>query len=194
MTRTKPRPTTGTQWHTFAVDWQANRVTWVCGRRAARGSPRRDGNVSHVPMYVRINTALGGWGGDLTGGQWPQFHDVDWVRVWRRPSQPPPVNAGADLETSLPQGKVTLNGTSCSPMGTARATWSVVGGPGPVTFADPHALNSAATFTRPGTYTLRLSVHDGNVGASDTVCVVVNPANITTLTATADAYSIVQLP
>ena len=183
-------PDDWTQWHTYAVDWEPNRVTWfVDGTQ--RGQSPDDGTVSHIPMYVRINTALGGWGGDLTGGQWPQFHDVDWVRVWRKNSQPPPVNAGADLEATLPQGKVTLNGTSCSPMGLARALWSVVNGPGPVTFADPHALDTAATFTKSGTYTLRLSVHDGNVGASDTMRVVVNPAHVTQLTATADAYSIV---
>jgi hypothetical protein len=36
--------------------------------------------------------------------------------------------------------------------------WSMVSGPGTVTFANPAALSTTATFSIPGTYVLRLTV------------------------------------
>ncbi|MCH7226945.1 M6 family metalloprotease domain-containing protein [Haloferula sp. A504] len=54
-------------------------------------------------------------------------------------------------------------------------TWSLVSGPAGVTFADPGALHTTATFTAAGTYILRLTVDDGNGPAFDEVTIVVNP-------------------
>ncbi len=55
------------------------------------------------------------------------------------------------------------------------AAWSKVSGPGPVTFADPKALTTTATFTRTGSYVLRLTAYDGKTRASSTVNVTVEP-------------------
>ncbi len=44
-------------------------------------------------------------------------------------------------------------------------SWSLVSGPAPVSFADPSSLQTTVTFTRVGTYTLRLTSED-TVGSS----------------------------
>ena len=55
--------------------------------------------------------------------------------------------------------QVALAGTATDdafpPGSTLTMTWSVAGGPGPVTFADSHAASTTATFGEPGTYVLR---------------------------------------
>ena len=56
-------------------------------------------------------------------------------------------------------------------------TWSVVSGPGDVTFADPSAAASTATFSNVGTYVLRLTVDDGFSTESDEVTINVGAAN-----------------
>jgi hypothetical protein len=78
------------------------------------------------------------------------------------PPPPPPVNqiplvdAGPDLTT---RQTATLNGTVSddglpNPPGTLTTTWSKVSGPGTVTFANPGAVDTTATFSKPGTYVL----------------------------------------
>ena len=39
--------------------------------------------------------------------------------------------------------------------------WSLVSGPGTVTFADPNAVDTTASFSGTGTYVLRLTANDG---------------------------------
>lgn len=54
--------------------------------------------------------------------------------------------------------------------------WTKVSGPGVVTFSDnctPEAEQPEATFSRPGTYVLRVTVHDGDDADTDTVKVIV---------------------
>ena len=53
-------------------------------------------------------------------------------------------------------------------------TWTKVSGPGTVVFVNANSVNASATFSVPGNYTLRLSVTDGAIIASDDVNVVVN--------------------
>jgi len=54
-------------------------------------------------------------------------------------------------------------------------SWSVVSGPGTVTFSAPPALSTTASFSASGSYVLRLTVSDGALTASDVVSVTVNP-------------------
>ena len=87
----------------------------------------------------------------------------------------------ADQAVTLPTNSVTLAGTATddglpSPPGALTYGWSVVSGPGPVTFSAPTALTSVATFTTAGTYTLRLSVSDSALTSTADVHVTVNPA------------------
>ena len=93
-------------------------------------------------------------------------------------NQPPGVNAGPDLGVTLPaaaslDGTVTDDGLP-DPPGAVTTAWSLVSGPGTVTFADPNAVDTTAGFTGAGTYVLRLSADDGELATSDEVTVSVN--------------------
>ncbi len=75
--------------HTFAVEWEPGRVRWFVDG-AARFESRE--GVPDKPFYVILNTAVGGdWPGkpDATT-VFPQFHDIDYVRVYKRRGQPAP--------------------------------------------------------------------------------------------------------
>ena len=64
------------------------------------------------------------------------------------------------------------------PPGTAIAcAWSLISGPGQVLFTDPHALATAAAFTRPGVYALRLTAQDRVATNDAEVTVTVQAAN-----------------
>jgi len=93
----------------------------------------------------------------------------------------PLVSAGSDLTITLPNS-ATLNGTVTDdglPVGsTLTITWSKFSGPGTVTFTNPNAASTTASFTQAGTYVLRLSANDTQFPVSDDVTVTVNAANI----------------
>ena len=59
------------------------------------------------------------------------------------------------------------------PMGWLTTKWTKVTGPGPVTFGDPEAVNTTASFTEPGSYVLRLTASDGQFTVSNDVTVTV---------------------
>lgn len=85
----------------------------------------------------------------------------------------PVVNAGPDRTLALPAETLTLTGTATDdglPIGsTMTFQWVAVVSPGVVTFGTPTALETAATFSDPGLYTLRLTASDGAQQTSDTV-------------------------
>jgi RHS repeat-associated protein len=92
----------------------------------------------------------------------------------------PVVNAGADQTLILPITTATLNGTvtddglpGCA---TLTFSWSQVSGPGTVTFANPNALNTTATFSVVGTYVLRLTANDSALSSSDEVTIIASNA------------------
>jgi len=81
------------------------------------------------------------------------------------PNQPPAVSAGPNLSITLP-AIATLNGTVTDdglpvPPGLLTLGWSELSGPGTVTFANPNAPRTTASFSTNGTYVLRLSAADG---------------------------------
>ncbi len=87
----------------------------------------------------------------------------------------PVVDAGADQAVVAPDS-VALSGTVTddglpNPPAAVTVTWSKVSGPGAVTFADPAARSTTATFTLPGTYVLQLAASDGALTGSDTLTV-----------------------
>jgi hypothetical protein len=94
-------------------------------------------------------------------------------------NQPPQVSAGPDQSVILP-ASATLDGTVTddgrpNPPGAVTASWSKVTGFGTVTFGNPNAADTTATFSDEGTYTLRLTVNDGEVTVADDVTVLVLP-------------------
>jgi uncharacterized protein YjiK len=106
---------------------------------------------------------------------------------------PPSVNAGPDQTITLPQS-AALDGTVSDdgqPNPTPTTTWSKVSGAGTVTFADPAAVDTQASFSGAGTYVLRLTANDGELTASDDVTIVVSDsAPAPTITLTARGYKV----
>ncbi|MEM9713212.1 MAG: hypothetical protein AAGA17_13425, partial [Actinomycetota bacterium] len=88
------------------------------------------------------------------------------------PDLPPIVEAGDSISIQLP-ASAPLDG-SVTDDGPNTTTWSLVSGPGAVTFADTAAAATSASFSEAGTYVLRLTADDGvNPAATDDVTVTV---------------------
>ncbi|MFH1170457.1 MAG: S8 family serine peptidase [Candidatus Vogelbacteria bacterium] len=117
------------------------------------------------------------WAGHITNAQIT-------VMVNNLTNLPPTTNAGADQTITLPN-TATLTGTATddglpNPPGTLTITWSKVSAPGTVTFNNPTALSTTATFSLAGTYTLRLTANDGALTTTDDVIVTANPVVVAT--------------
>ena len=79
-----------------------------------------------------------------------------------------------------------------NPPGVVTTTWSAESGPGAVTFSDPSASITTASFTVEGVYVLRLTANDGEFSVHDDMSVTVNPENQAPLVV-AGAYATVDL-
>ncbi len=105
------------------------------------------------------------------------------VVVNQQPStnQAPQVGAGLDQSLTLPTNTINLTGVVSDdglPTGASvTSTWSVISGPGIVTFATVNAPSTTATFATAGTYVLRLTASDSVLTSSDDISVTVMPAN-----------------
>jgi RHS repeat-associated protein len=95
-------------------------------------------------------------------------------------NHPPVVNAGSDQTIALPEiaalhGTVTDDG---NPAGQPLTIdWSLVAGPGPVTFSTEHAADTSVSFTAAGTYILKLAASDTELAKSDNIVITVMPPN-----------------
>ena len=89
-------------------------------------------------------------------------------------NDPPVVNAGPDQTITLPAA-ATLAG-SVTDDGPFTSVWGKISGPGTVTFGNPNAQATTATFSLAGSYELSLTASDGATVVSDTITVTVNPA------------------
>jgi len=90
------------------------------------------------------------------------------------PNQAPIVSAGPDRALRQPETLLALEGTVADdgrPSGALSLAWSVVSGPGPVTFADATNAATSAMFAMPGAYVLRLTASDGELSAADETAV-----------------------
>lgn len=90
-------------------------------------------------------------------------------------NQPPSVSAGPDRSIdiaaiALLDGSVSDDGLPDPPAALAIG-WSQVTGPGSASFADAGAVDTSASFSAPGSYTLRLTASDGELTRSDDVVV-----------------------
>jgi RHS repeat-associated protein len=117
--------------------------------------------------------------------------DTTTVTVIAR-NQPPVVDAGPDqtVETVDLPVPTELHGTvtdDALPRGsTVTVTWSVVDGPGAVTFADPSVAVTTASFEAPGVYTLRLTANDTEFTVTDDVIITVLKNELPTVDAGPD--------
>ena len=90
----------------------------------------------------------------------------------------PVVTAGSNISVNLP-GLAALNGSVVwddRQTGTRTTTWSKVSGPGAVTFGNPSAVSTTASFSAAGSYTLRLTAADGALSGFGDVNVTVQNA------------------
>jgi len=105
-------------------------------------------------------------------------------------NQFPIAYAGPDLRITLStvarlEGRVDDDGFP--EFSSLTAQWTLGVGPGPVTFSNPHAASTSASFSVPGEYTLHLTVFDGEYYRTDDVTLVVlDPAFVTSLSMTSD--------
>ncbi|MDX1747837.1 MAG: hypothetical protein R3324_18035, partial [Halobacteriales archaeon] len=104
-----------------------------------------------------------------------EFTSTDTVEITVNPDQnvAPVVSAGPDLEITLPNS-ATLNADVNDdglpdPPGTVTTSWSMVSGPGTVTFGDATAIDTTASFSTDGVYVLRLTADDSELQSSDDV-------------------------
>jgi hypothetical protein len=92
---------------------------------------------------------------------------------------PPIVDAGTDQEITWPIRSVNLDGTAeddgiGEPNGFLEIMWSIVSGPGTVTFEPNEFIgNPRAIFSSVGEYVLKLSASDGQTDAYDEVTITV---------------------
>ncbi|REK15492.1 MAG: hypothetical protein DWQ37_09300, partial [Planctomycetota bacterium] len=91
------------------------------------------------------------------------------------PNAAPVVNAGAD-RSGQTASSVTLSGwvsDDGQPSGVLLSQWTVLSGPGDVSFGDATSPQTTATFSAAGTYVLRLTASDGAASSSDDVTVTI---------------------
>jgi len=91
----------------------------------------------------------------------------------------PVVDAGQDRTITEPVNSLILHGTVTDdglPGTGLIITWSLVSGPGTVTFSTPNSVDTTATLSQPGAYVIRLTADDGELTTFDDRTVILQPA------------------
>jgi RHS repeat-associated protein len=142
------------------------------------------GNVTFTSPTAAVTnasfSATGSYTLRLTASD-SQLSSNDDVSVTVNPqNQAPNVNAGAEQSVTLPsaatlQGTVTDDGL---PTGSSvTVMWSKLSGPGTVSFSSATSVNTNASFTVAGDYTLQLTASDTALSNHDEVIIHVAPQN-----------------
>ncbi len=71
--------------HVYALEWQPDSIRWYIDGQLLHSTVQ---GIPHTPHYLIINTAIGGsWPGNPDSTTvFPQFHDIDFVRVYQKSS------------------------------------------------------------------------------------------------------------
>jgi len=179
------------QWYRMVmpVDNGVRHDLFVDGRQVLQGRPQGlDGRFALADVLLLFAANDGDdnaiqvskvaiWDRALTAGEAVALGDPN--TPLEQANKAPDVDAGADQETELDASgsiEVVLDAT-VDDDGAYAVSWELVSGPASVTFDDPSAEDTTVTMTVPGTYELRLTADDGQFAMSDTVVVVVHPAN-----------------
>lgn len=69
--------------HVYALEWEPDSMRWYIDGRLFHSTAA---GVPHTPHYLILNTAVGGvWPGSPDSTTvFPQYHDIDYVRVYER--------------------------------------------------------------------------------------------------------------
>ncbi|HUP89516.1 MAG TPA: glycoside hydrolase family 16 protein [Longimicrobiales bacterium] len=72
-------------YHVYTLEWEPDSIRWYIDGTLLHKTTT---GIPHTPHYLIINTAIGGgWPGNPDSTTvFPQFHDVDYVRIYQRPS------------------------------------------------------------------------------------------------------------
>ncbi|MGH9222470.1 MAG: PKD domain-containing protein [Acidimicrobiales bacterium] len=143
--------------------------------------PGRDGRLfdcNHDDYFYAGTPPVGTW----LSTHWNTWNSRFLSRTALGPpgNLPPSVDAGPNRSVPLPQA-ASLDGTVSDdglPAGsTVTVAWTRSAGPGTVSFANAAAVDTTATFSAAGTYTLTLTASDSALSASDTMTVTVTDPN-----------------
>jgi subtilisin family serine protease len=180
--------------HFIEIDWQAataaganngSMTLWVDGVQRST-SPNIDNDARRVE-----EVRLGAVGGLDTGTRGTYYFDAFESRhqtyIGPEEGEPPSnaapvVNAGPDQTVTLPNnasldGTVTDDGRP-NPPGTVTTTWSKISGPGTVTFGNPNAVDTTASFSAAGSYVLSLTADDSALSSSDEIGITVSSTSV----------------
>jgi beta-glucanase (GH16 family) len=69
--------------HLYALEWEPDAMRWFFDGQLIHTTTN---GIPHTPHYLILNTAVGGaWPGNPDGTTvFPQYHDIDYVRVYQR--------------------------------------------------------------------------------------------------------------
>ena len=181
---------TGTASGFFAGTIDEARI-WNYARTPAQiasGKDREIGTASGLLGRWSFNECCGqapdssgdGQHGTLLGTSWKW---VSGAPLTGAPNTAPGIDAGADQAVTLPATALLTGSITDDGLGGAvvTTTWAKTSGPGSVTFGNAHALASTVSFSMAGTYVLALTASDGELSATDTINVAVNPAIVVNL-------------
>lgn len=88
----KPTLTDASQnWHTYTLSWAPGSLTWgIDGKTTCT----QQQVVPKNPMFLIINNAMGGSGGQINNADFPQTMQIDYVRATASPTTSGPTGAG----------------------------------------------------------------------------------------------------
>jgi beta-glucanase (GH16 family) len=69
--------------HVYALEWEPDMMRWFIDGQQIHATTN---GIPHTPHYLILNTAVGGnWPGNPDAATvFPQYHDIDYVRVYQR--------------------------------------------------------------------------------------------------------------
>ncbi len=69
--------------HLYALEWEPDSIRWYIDDQLIHSTVN---GIPHTPHYLILNTAVGGrWPGDPDSTTvFPQYHDIDYVKVYQR--------------------------------------------------------------------------------------------------------------
>ena len=70
-------------WHTFAVDWEPNQITWYLDG-TAYATTTNVNLIPTVPMFPIFDLAVGGRNNPVSSSDLPATMQVDYVRIWQK--------------------------------------------------------------------------------------------------------------
>ena len=144
--------------------WDGGGFVPVRAEQALGAAPDRYNTLRFAEVTTtRLRLEIDGSGTHSTG-------ILEW-RVYdsgRSPAFPPLVRAGADRAV-VQGGRTYLEGAVTALYGGAAVRWRKDSGPGRVTWDDPERAVTAAAFSEPGDYALRLTASEGGLRSSDTL-------------------------